>query len=213
MDRLADLIRTERVALIDDLVTLTPDEWFARSLCGGWTVQDVAAHLAWAPVLPVTEFARTFLRSGMHVNRTNAQLATRWSRRGPDMILRQLRDNAARDAKPHGVPRMAALVDAVVHALDIRRPLARKRLLPAETFIATADYSVGLRGPLTVLVGGSARKRVAGLRLIASDGSWTHGEGPEVHASPDALLLVLYGRPVGPGELTGPGAATLYARL
>lgn len=51
-----------------------------------------------------------------------ADSAVRWSRRGPAAILDQLRANAASGAKPLGVPEAAALADAVVHALDIRRP-------------------------------------------------------------------------------------------
>jgi uncharacterized protein (TIGR03083 family) len=49
MDAVWALIRSERHALVDYLETLTPAEWSTPSLCQGWTVQDVAAHLAWAP--------------------------------------------------------------------------------------------------------------------------------------------------------------------
>ena len=60
---------------------------------------------------------------------------------------------------------------------------------------------------------GNTRKRIAGLRLVAQDVEWAHGHGPDVCGSGEAVMLVLTGRPVGPGELTGPGAAELYARL
>jgi hypothetical protein len=52
-----------------------------------------------------------------------------------------------------------------------------------------------------------------GLRLVAEDLEWTHGEGPAVHGTAEALLLVITGRPVGREELTGPGAPALYERL
>jgi uncharacterized protein (TIGR03083 family) len=35
--------RAEREDLLDLLLTLTPDQWRAPSLCAGWTVQDVVA--------------------------------------------------------------------------------------------------------------------------------------------------------------------------
>ncbi|MEU6136601.1 hypothetical protein [Nocardioides sp. NPDC047086] len=35
------------------------------------------------------------------------------------------------------------------------------------------------------------------------------GTGPEVRGSAIALVLALSGRPVGPGELAGPGASTM----
>lgn len=211
--KLPDLIRTERLALIDLLRTLTPQEWATPSLCDAWTVQDVAAHVAWAPVLKPLEATTGLCRAGFRLNKFAADVAVRWAQRGPDAIIDQLRDNAANDAKPVGVPRIAALADAIVHGIDIRRPLHRPRPIPPAAFLPTADWSAGMRWPMTVPVGGSVRRRIAGVRLVADDVDWSHGDGPEVHAEAEVLLLVLTGRPVGRGELSGAGAARLRARM
>lgn len=80
-------------------------------------------------------------------------------------------------------------------------------------FSPTADWFAGTHWPFTILVGGSIRKRVEGVRLVADDLDWSHGQGPEVRGSAEVVLLVLTGRPVGPHELTGPGAAQLSSRL
>lgn len=213
MTALPALIRTERVALIEFLESLSPPEWATPSLCGDWTVQEVAAHLAWAPAQPAPEMALGLVRAGLRVNRLNSENAVRWARRGTGVILDQLRANAESGAKPTGVPRVAALGDAVVHALDIRRPLGRPRAIPEEAFRVTADFFAGARWPLTIVIGGSVRRRIAGLRLVADGGGWSHGQGPEVHGSPEALMLMLAGRPVASSELTGPGAPDLLARL
>jgi uncharacterized protein (TIGR03083 family) len=143
----------------------------------------------------------------------NADLAVRWSERGTDAIVDQLRENARRGARPTGVPKVAAISDAVVHALDIRRPLGRPRQIPQDVFVTAANFHAGLRWPLSGSVGGNVRRRIDGLRLVADDLDWSHGRGEEVRGGAEALLLMLAGRPVGPGELTGPGAATLHARL
>ena len=47
MDRahLQAAVEAERRALADVLDTLTPEEWRSPSLCAGWTVQDVVAHM------------------------------------------------------------------------------------------------------------------------------------------------------------------------
>ena len=66
---------------------------------------------------------------------------------------------------------------------------------------------------MNVMVGGSARRRVSGVRLVATDSDWTHGDGPEVRACTEALLLLLYGRAPSADEVTGPGAATVLARI
>ena len=39
------LIHRERSAMADTLTTLEPAQWARPSLCGGWSVQEVAGHL------------------------------------------------------------------------------------------------------------------------------------------------------------------------
>ena len=72
-----------------------------------------------------------------------------------------------------------------------------------------ADFQVRVRWPSTMVVGGSVRRRIRGVRILSDDESWSHGSGEEVRGSPEALLLMLTGRPVGEDELTGPGARRL----
>lgn len=84
----------------------------------------MAAHLAWAPVMGVGAGMAALLRSGLSVNRMIAGSARSWSARGRGALLDQLRDNARTGARPIGMPPAAALADAVVHGLDVRRPLA-----------------------------------------------------------------------------------------
>ena len=48
---LSTLTRSQREGFIDTLEGLTTEQWLAPSLCSEWRVIDVAAHLAWAPVL------------------------------------------------------------------------------------------------------------------------------------------------------------------
>jgi uncharacterized protein (TIGR03083 family) len=214
MADLKELIRTERNALIDFLETLTPDQWTTRSLCGEWTVQDVAAHLAAAPSASAPVVLGGFARAGFRINKSNADLARRWSQRGTATILEQLRANAASNAKPIGVPPIAPLADALVHALDIRRPLGMAGAPQTlEAFVQVADWTASLTWPGTMLIGGSVRNRIQGVKLVADDLDWSHGEGPEVHGSAETILMLLYARPMGPSELTGHGAEKIYERL
>jgi uncharacterized protein (TIGR03083 family) len=213
MAELTELIRTERLALIEFLETLAPEDWSTPSLCGAWTVQEVAAHIAWAPVMPRTETMVGLVKAGFRLNKASADSARVWSRRGTEAILTQLKENAETGATPPGVPIQAALVEALVHAIDIRRPLGRPRPVPVAAFGLAADASVSWRWPLTIVVGGSARKRLAGLRLVAIGYDWSHGDGPEVHASGECVLRLLNGRPIERSELTGPGADQLFARV
>ena len=100
-----------------------------------------------------------------------------------------------------------------MHGIDIRRPLGRSRPIPLNAFTVVARFQLDTRWPVSLAVGGNVRRRVQGLRLVADDLEWSHGEGPEVRGSAEALLLMLSGRPIGRDELTGPGASELYSRL
>lgn len=57
--RLWALIHEERAAMAATLESLTPEEWEHPSLCAGWSVKDVAAHvisnpqIGWAQLLGV----------------------------------------------------------------------------------------------------------------------------------------------------------------
>ena len=109
------------------------------SLCSGWRVIDVAAHLAWAPALGPVAGAAAMARHGFSMNRMIAGSAVAWSARGRDAILEQLERNLATGARPIGMPEVAALADAVVHAIDVRRPLGLPHPVP------TAAVATGRR--------------------------------------------------------------------
>jgi len=210
---LARLTQTQREGFIDTLAGLSPEQWLTPSLCTEWRTIDVAAHLAWAPVLAAGAGVVAMARHGFSMNRMIARSAIAWSARGQTAILEQLRDNAHSGARPVGMPPVAALADAVMHGLDVRRPLGLPGQVPVESLESLSDFALRTPWPMNVVVGGSAPRRVAGVRLIATDTNWSHGEGPDVRGTAEALLLLLYGRKPRIDELTGEGAATLLARL
>jgi hypothetical protein len=59
----------------------------------------------------------------------------------------------------------------------------------------------------------SAKKRISGLRLIATDMDWTHGSGPEVSGSGLSLLMAMTGRQAALAALGGAGVSVLGGRL
>lgn len=44
------VMRSERRGLAELLASLTDEQWETPSLCAGWRVRDVAAHLALVPL-------------------------------------------------------------------------------------------------------------------------------------------------------------------
>ena len=57
-----------------------------------------------------------------------------------------------------------------------------------------------------------ARRRVRGLRLVATDMDWTWGDGAEVRGPGEAVLMAADGREQTLLDLAGPGLETLTRR-
>lgn len=136
------LTRRQREGFIDTLEGLSPDQWLAPSLCSDWRAIDVAAHLAWAPVMGAGAGVVAMVRHGLSMNRMIARSAIGWAARGEEAIIEQLWDNARNGARPIGMPPVAALADAVVHGLDVRRPLGLEGQVPTESLAPLADFTL-----------------------------------------------------------------------
>jgi uncharacterized protein (TIGR03083 family) len=214
-------LERERLELADFLETLTPDEWEVQSLCTQWKVRDVAGHLCaigdfrprrWTGslALPSSGMVGHFAKAGFRVNHFAAEDGKRRGAAPPATIIARLRELAHWKVQPPGIPAIAPLGDILVHNLDIRRPLGKPRPTPTDAFAFAAPLMTGI-GFGELLFG--SRKRIAGLRIVADDIDWSTGDGPEVHGSADAILLLMTNRPVGRHELTGEGADELYRRL
>ena len=96
------------------------------------------------------------------------------------------------------------LADVLIHAQDIHRPLGIRRQIPESHVRPVADF-------VKTTVGFGTKKRIAGLRLTATDMDWSEGEGPDVCGPGEALVMVMAGRLVALDDLTGEGKATLVA--
>lgn len=207
------LLAVERRALADFLDTLAPADWEVPSLCPAWRVRDVVAHIGYGPIEPPVDTLLALARGGFRINHVVAESARRWGQQEPAALVRHLREIVDDQRSLLFVTRTHVLADLIAHELDIRRPLGRPRPMPPEAFRITADLMVGVGGPLAAVFARSPRSTVAGLRLVAEDLDWSHGDGPEVRGSAEALLLAITARPVERGELTGTGASTLLTRI
>ncbi len=201
-------IADERRRMADLLSQLTVEQLRTPSLCRGWSVQDVAAHLVVPLEVSTTKFALAILRAGGSFDRANTRLAHEHGKRPVGDLIQVLRREAGSRFTPPGAGPEAPLTDLLVHGLDIRRPLQLDRELPA----ACVRTSLGF---LTTRAGRGLTPKGAldGLRLVAEDIGWAHGDGPAVCGSAEALLLAMTGRRVALDQLAGDGSATLRARL
>ncbi|MBN9112580.1 MAG: maleylpyruvate isomerase family mycothiol-dependent enzyme [Pseudonocardia sp.] len=205
-DALWDAIRTERAALADDLADLAPDEWARPSLCGDWTVEEVVAHLTAAASIGRWAWIRSMLGARYDPDVHNARRLAEHRGATPAETLARFRAVVDRDTAASGhTP--AWLGEVVVHAQDIRRPLGIEHTYPVESLTAVATFFAARN---FAVASGTVSK---GLRLEATDGPFTAGEGPLVSGPTLALVMVMAGRRAYLDDLTGPGVTTITQRL
>jgi uncharacterized protein (TIGR03083 family) len=201
-----ELARDERLDLADLLAGLTPEQWAGATLCEGWCVRDVAAHVVCFEGMTPRRLTTRFLKGRLQTDRINALGVDALADRSPEQLVALLRDNA----EPHGLGAgfggRVALTDNMIHQQDIRRPLGLARTIPVERLCAALDfvrYSPTIRGAW----------QARGVRLVATDTDWSYGKGPEVRGAGESLLMAMAGRPDALRDLTGPGVARLAARM
>lgn len=201
---LMTMAHTERSDLADFLATLAPQDWQAPSLCSRWTVKDVVAHVVSYEELGPLGLVRRFAKGW--VVRANQVGVDEYSALSAPQLLAFLRDHLQPRGLTAGFGGMIALVDGTIHHQDIRRALGRPRSIPHDRLQRVLQLVPG--NPRL-----GAGRRIRGLRLRATDVDWVHGDGPEVSGPGEALLMTMSGRRAALADLTGPGHATLAARL
>lgn len=197
------MVHAERAALIADLDKLTAEEWGKPSLCEGWTVHDVAAHLVDTARTTRLGFVAAMVRARFDFDRQNAQGVQRERGATPQETLDRLRQAATLRSTPP-VPLDSRLVEEIVHGEDIRRPLGLTHTYPPEAVIRALRLQT--RTPASF---GGAKELTARIQLRASDADLSIGTGPQVHGTALSLLLAVSGRHGVGAELDGPGVALL----
>jgi uncharacterized protein (TIGR03083 family) len=200
------LIRAERVALIADLEPLTDAQWSTSSLCAGWTVRDVLAHVTTTAKMTPARFVGRLAGSGFRFNAFNAKGVQDEQGATPADALARFKAQVDRTTSPPG-PIDAMVAEIVIHSQDIRRPLGIAHTYQPDALTLVGDFVV--KGNL--LLGG--KRRATGLTLTATDVDWSRGAGPEVKGPLPSIILALTGRKAGLSDLTGDGLATLTGRI
>lgn len=206
------VIHQERAALADLLETLAPDEWDQPSLCAGWTVRDVAAHLSMAPEYNLRRIVAAAIRARGNYNRMVHDEAERGSRRPTEEIVADFRRLDGSRRVPAVVTYREALLDILVHTQDIMIPLGRHRDMPIEAARESAARVWRVGFPFYGFPF-FARRTLSGCRLEATDIDWAVGEGDLVRGPVSGLLLLVTGRPAALSRLSGIGADRLRGQL
>lgn len=207
-----DRLRWDELASISEFVgTLTDEQWNQATLCEGWRVRDVISHMTLGYTTPMLPLIGELAKFRFNVPKASAALSVEYGSEHTPTQLKTTFESIHRDHIRKGIakviPTKEGLLDHVVHHQDMRRPLGMQRQIPEERLVAALGVAPGLSG----FVG--SKKRSAGLRLAATDVDWSHGDGPEVRGTGEAILLAITGRPIVLNELSGDGVAMLRERL
>jgi uncharacterized protein (TIGR03083 family) len=200
------LIHKERESMADTLAGLTPEQWKQPSLCGGWSVREAAGHIVTGAEQTTRRFMGHMLANGFRFNKMMDVDAKRMAKRPPDEIIARLRARVTTTNRPPA-PVMTMLGEIVVHSDDIRRPLGLDSDVGADALIACLEMYKVSSFPV------GTKKRIEGLRVVATDVDWSHGSGPEVTGRGMPLMMAMTGRVAGLDDLAGEGLTTLRRRM
>lgn len=193
------VVHAERASLITFLESLDDKRWEVPSLCDGWTVHDVVAHLIASAKTTRIGFALGMAKARFDFDRDNATGVARERGSTPAETLAGLRKVQHLTATPPA-PLDTRLVEAIVHGEDIRRPLGATGDYPAHA----VERALRLQVKTSRSFGGG-KELAAGLALVGTNSDLVIGDGPQVRGAAIDLLLVVSGRRVALANLDGPG--------
>lgn len=199
------VVDAERRSLADLLDDLSADEWEHPSLCAGWRVREVAAHLALAHTGRMAG-AVAMARAGGSFDRMIRDTARRHAVVPPEQLVAEIRAMVGSRRRAPFISHLEPMLDVLVHGQDIAVPLGRPRGMPVDAAAAAATRVWTMGWPMSRAF--RARSRLRGLALTATDAAWSVGEGESVEGPMEALLMLLTGRTAAAlGRLAGPGLA------
>jgi uncharacterized protein (TIGR03083 family) len=175
-------------ALADAMDDLPPHRGDTPSLCAGWSVRNVLAHLTMPARYSPDEFAVLLRSDGFDFTRLSNRIAEQDGALPFEMLVKDLRSDAMANWAPPEGGFAGALTHVVIHGLDVTVPLGLRRTCADEAMRLVLD---GLtRGGVHRHFG----TEVDGLHLHATDLNWSYGSGRRIEAPAQHIGLLLCGR-------------------
>ena len=190
-------ITTEFLALGDTLSSATDVQWDTPSLCEGWRIREVVAHLSMPARYSQGEFMAELRACGFDFGLLSNTIAARDATLPSTELLANLNAEILHRWTPPGGGQLGALNHVVIHSLDATLPLAAPNHVDRETIRIVLD---------ALTIGGVHAHfgtTIDGRRLEATDMDWAHGTGRFVRGPAHELALALCGRTLTSSHLEG----------
>ena len=178
--------------LADLLASAPAGTWDAPSLCEGWQVRHVVAHVTMPARLTPEQFGAEMAAAGGDFTVLSDTVAARDASLPLADQLDALRSPLLHAWQPPGGA-AGALNHAVIHSLDVTVALDRPRVAPGEAVVAVLDQLTAANGALFGV-------DLTGVRLEATDTDWSWGSGDAVRADSGLLVALLSGRTLPDGR-------------
>lgn len=177
-----------------DLLLEDPTEvWHAATLCAGWQVRHVVAHVTMPARLTPEQFGAEMTAAGGDFAVLSDTVAARDAALPTVDLVGALRSPALHAWQPPGGGAVGALSHAVIHALDVTIPLGRPPVAPTDAVLAVLDHLVAAGGAFFGI-------DFTGVRLEATDTGRGWGDGEALQADAGALVAMLSGRTLPDGR-------------
>lgn len=180
--------QTERERLAGLFSDLSPEQWGTPSLCEGWRVREVVAHITMPFRTKPLGVMVGMVRAGFSFSRyADRDARSTAQEKSPAELVDLLRRNIDNPWQPPGGGGAGALSHDVIHGLDATEPLG----LPAPPADRIA-LVLASTGPRQLRYFGVD---LEGQRLTAADANVSVGEGVSVvPMTAKEILLVVTGR-------------------
>jgi uncharacterized protein (TIGR03083 family) len=200
------MIAAERTELADLLDGLSAEQWDELTLCAGWRVGEVVAHITMAFRYSTLQVLVGMVKARGSFNKMADRAAHRDAEQlSSDELVACLRSNVHHGWKPPGGGYVGALSHDLIHGLDITVGLGLDRQPPRERVAVV----LGSLSPRQVTFFGVD---LSGVELRADDLDWSYGAGQPVTGQAQDLLLAVCGRKLPAGRLQGEAAGRFVRR-
>lgn len=190
-------VEAEYLALAALLESLSEEEWDTPSLCAGWRIREVAAHVTMPARYDQERFTAELRACSYDFGALSDKIAARDAALPTAELVAGLRSRTLHHFTSPDGGWQGALSHAVIHGLDMAVPLGAAGRVPPARVTAVLD---GLaRGGVAANFG----VRLDGRGLRATDLDWSFGSGPVLSGTAEDLVLALTGRTLPPGHLAG----------
>lgn len=181
------LVAAEFAELADLLAHIPAARWDTPSLCEGWRVREVVAHMTMAARYDQAAFMAELEQDGFDFGKLSNRIAARDGQLPPEQLVADLRSPTMARWTPPGGGYLGALNHVVIHGLDVTVALGEPRRPPdAVLRVALDDLTTGgVHNNFQTTINRT---------LVATDLDFSYGSGEVVRAPATHLALQLCGR-------------------